>query len=235
MTTDGEFVLSLLEQVGTEVRSRNGKVGGVLNRRPPIIRKKRLAYEPRRDRLLTRLRLPEQTKSGSKSGLTAANVDGPLERSNVRFIHEARMLTNPFVLSNNPICVTANKSACMVDLMANDKKTAVVRLRPKAVRAKKTPPNPIGADGRTLRERLDIAMGYKSGLVHRTYTEADLVLDANRIAGATGSDPMISQQSVNAIRRGKSTRSNFTPFLAEACGVRFAWLANGTEPMINNK
>lgn len=229
MATDGEFLLGLLEQVGPKVSARHRKIRRVLNRHPPVIPDQHSGLNPVGDGLLTRLRFPKLAELRGEAGLAPADRDGALERSKVRFIHEARDYTNSFVRVNNSICVTANKEACMVLAM---KKSTVVRLPTRPKRAKKTPPNPLGADGKTLSQRLEIAMAYKSGRTGFTYTEKQLIIDANRVMGCPEDAPQISQQSVNNIIRGIVARSNFTPYLAEACGVRTLWLSHGITPMI---
>lgn len=230
MATDGEFVLSILEQVGTKVRARNRKVGRVLNRHPPVVADQHLRLDPVGDGLLTGLGFPELTELGRKPCLPTADFDGPLERNKVRFIHEARDYTNSFVHVNNSICVTDNKADCMVLAMPT-KKTNVARLRTPVVRARKTPPNPVGADGKTLAQRLEIAMAYKHGQTGAPYSEKDLIIDSNRAAGHSMDNPLISQQIIHAILKGRVARSNFTPFMADALGVRPVWLSGGLGEM----
>jgi hypothetical protein len=88
-----------------------------------------------------------------------------------------------------------------------------------------------GVDGQTLGQRVAIAMGVATGRRGSEYTEADLLSDVNRMAGATLDNPLLSQQTLNAIRGNKVSRSAFSHLIARACGVNADWLAFGIGKM----
>ena len=84
---------------------------------------------------------------------------------------------------------------------------------------------PVGGDGKTLGERLRIAMREHQPPM----TESDLVT-ACKGYEAHGKS-LVSQQLVNQILKGQNSRSAITPLLAEALGVRAVWLQFGITPM----
>ena len=88
---------------------------------------------------------------------------------------------------------------------------------------------PVGPDGRTLGERVRIAMAESDPPM----TEAELLAECTRIVRAhtTKAKPLVSQQLLNAIIRDTVTQSAYTPIIAEALRVRPVWLAFGIGPM----
>lgn len=84
---------------------------------------------------------------------------------------------------------------------------------------------PVGVDGKTLGERLRVAMDQHQPPM----TESDVVAACD--VYKTGSRNLVSQQLVNQILKDKNSRSAITPLLAEALGVRAIWLQFGIGPM----
>lgn len=223
----GTSCLGSSEEVGTQLLASDPAVSYVLDRDTPLGIEVYAAGDPRGNGLLLDGgAIGELTNGLGESRLASSNLDGALKRDNVRFLHGREGYTNRFVSVNKPVCVTGDKEVCIVLDMAIAKK----QLRPSKASERVAVPGP---DGRTLGQRLEMAMAHRGGQLGTEYTATDLIRDANRIAGASDDSPVISQQMVSAIIRGKVTRSNFTPYLAEACGVRSAWLAQGAGKMVN--
>lgn len=88
-----------------------------------------------------------------------------------------------------------------------------------------------GRDGRTLGDRLALAMAYEAGRRHGEYRQADLVADVNALAKASIDDPILTQQMLSAVMLNKVTRSTLTPLLAAACHVNPLWLSDGVGEM----
>lgn len=227
--TAGTSCLSGAEEVGTQLLSSDLALGHVLDGGPPLGAKQDLSLHPNGNGLLLDLgfRTKELSNGPGQSSLASSgNGDRAFKGDNVTFLHGREGYTNRFVSVNKPVCVTADKEVCIVLDMAIAKK------KPQPTKASERVAVP-GPDGRTLGQRLEMAMAHRGGQLGTEYTATDLIRDANRIAGASDESPVISQQMVSAIIRGKVTRSNFTPYLAEACGVRSAWLAQGAGKMVN--
>lgn len=108
------------------------------------------------------------------------------------------------------------------------RKVQTVKQKPQKRERKALP----GTDGKTLGERLQLAMAYRSGVIGRTFEPVDLLDAANRAAGSTKDEPLVSQQMISEILRNRTTRSSLTPYLAEACGVSVLWLSNGRGQML---
>lgn len=105
--------------------------------------------------------------------------------------------------------------------------------RPKKGTSSKRVAKP-GADGQTLGQRLRRAMDYHGGKLGREYNEADLFRDVNRMLGADTTNPVISQQMLNAILNNRVTRSNFSADLAAVLCVRGPWLGRGIGSMLDS-
>lgn len=170
-------------------------------------------------------------------GLTAASsLNSPLQGSGV-LAHGAGDLHKQACPVNRQVCVTLDKKVCNVVDLSNYRHAAVPKTlrrlntakQKPAIRGRKASP---GADGKTLGERLQLAMAHRAGMLGRNYEAVDLLQDANRAAGASMDAPVISQQMISEILRNRTTRSSFTPFLAKACGVSVLWLANGRGQMV---
>ncbi len=87
-----------------------------------------------------------------------------------------------------------------------------------------------GYDGKTLGERLRVAMGAQAPIMRET----DLLAacrEVTRIGGQDLDPPLVSQQLLNLILRNEVGRSAVTPIVAEVCGVRAVWLQFGIGPM----
>ena len=79
-------------------------------------------------------------------------------------------------------------------------------------------------------------MRHRAGVMGvEQYIQIQLWRDANRIAGGTESAPAFSQQAVSKILSGETTRSEITPFLADACGISSSWLASGLGQMLSHR
>jgi hypothetical protein len=138
---------------------------------------------------------------------------------------------------NRQVCVTSDKKVCNVVDLSNYRNVAVPNTARKILPAKQKSPKRErkaipGSDGKTLGERLQIAMAYKSGVTGRSFDPVDLLDEANKAAGASKEEPLVSQQMISEILRKRTTRSSLTPYLAKACGVSVLWLSNGRGPML---
>lgn len=218
------------ENVGPQFTTGNGLVSSELDAGPPLRIEQHFVGQPVRHQLLTGSAPPKLPQSRRKRSLRASrNLDSPLQGSNVGFIHRHPKYTNAFVRVNNSVCVTPHKEACtLLDMAtARSKQTP---LPPAKAASNKRVAKP-GVDGQTLGQRVAIAMGVATGRRGSEYTEADLLSDVNRMAGATLDNPLLSQQALNAIRGNKVSRSAFSHLIARACGVNADWLAFGIGKM----
>jgi hypothetical protein len=149
------------ENIGTQIPTSDGRVGGKLEGGPPDRINERPALQPIRNRLLAdgshlsvrrRIELEVLPKLRCKSDLVSGDLDGSLERNNVVFLgHGQERYTRNLVRVNKSLCLTANKDTCTVLNMATHKKLQTtektVRRKPKAVPE-------VGPDGQTLAQRL---------------------------------------------------------------------------------
>lgn len=207
------------EHIRPKVVARNLLVGDELERRPPLGFKENFVVEPVRDRLLRYRRAAEEfAQLLRKRGLTAGDSDGPLKSSNVSFIHSRANYTSMLVNVKEDACLADHKGACTV---------AVMPLRKKKVVEKPAKPQKKGADGKTIAERLKEAMQDKGS----EYRETDLRRDCNRIAGRSAEGPdFVTQQSLNRLLKGPDSTTKYDSIIAEALGVRAAWLQFGLLP-----
>lgn len=216
------------KDVGTQSNACHLSVGHSLNGRPPLGVEQNLVVQPIADQLLFDGRsIKELSDSLCKGSLAASNGNRLSKGGDVRFIHEHREYTNRFVQVNNPVCVTQNKGACIVQLMPALKKKQVVT--PSAARVAIP-----GPDGKTLGQRVTEAMAYRSGTLQRSYRQADLMEDINRIAGIPEDQAQKTQQLLSAIMNSKVSKSSITTYIAAACGVNPVWLASGIGRMLDS-
>jgi hypothetical protein len=226
--------------VRPQISSSHSAIGGPLDHGPPLRINVDTVVQPVGNQLLAgRLPVVQLSNAPHESRLLTAANDGDClrESSNVTVLgvfHKHRGYTNGFVSVNRQACVTENKKVCnVVDLEAVRNGAVPHRARNLAPAAKKPERRAKpGPDGLTLGERLHRAMAYRSGILDREYEPVDLLREANELVGATEDQPVISQQMISEILRGRTSRSSFTPYLAKACGVSSIWLAIGKGSMI---
>jgi hypothetical protein len=219
------------ENVGSEIHASDLSVSRKLNRGPPLGFEQDLVVDPVRDVLLARGSEPVLTHASRQSSLgSPGDLDGSLQSGNVGFIHRHPKYTNGFVRVNNSVCVTPHKEACSVLDMATSRQKQAPPMRPPKAPSSKRVAKP-GSDGQTLGQRVAMAMAFATGRRGQEYTEADLLSDVNRLAGAPLDSPLLSQQALNAIRNNKVSRSAFSHLIAKACAVNADWLAFGIGKM----
>jgi hypothetical protein len=217
------------EDVGSDVFARDLSVSRKLDAGPPFGIDQYFVVDPVRDVLLARGGEPRLAHAGSQGRLRTGDLDSPLQGGNVGFIHRHPKYTNAFVRVNNSVCVTDNKGTCNLLDMATARSKQAPLQSPKTASSKRVAKP--GVDGQTLGQRVAIAMGVATGRRGIEYTESDLLSDVNRMAGATLDNPLLSQQTLNAIRGNKVSRSAFSGLIARACGVNADWLAFGIGKM----
>lgn len=225
----GAVKLGPSENFRTEINASDQPTSDMLERGPILSREQHLAVDPIRDGLLADGRpIHELCDTVCQGSLATGDLDSPSKRSNVRFIHNHAGYTNGFVRVNQPVCVTQDKSACIVLPMRSTLPKPAHAPKKSAKRVAKP-----GPDGKTLGQRLAEAMAHESGRRGRVYTQKELMEDVNREAGVQDGDPpFLSQQNLSAIVRGTVSRSSFIPFIAKACHVSAPWLLRGTGSML---
>jgi hypothetical protein len=222
MSADGSTVG---EHVGPEIGASDSAVRSPLNKRPPLGVEKNPAVDPVRDDLLASCGPSSFAQALSQSALAPGEFDSSLQSSNVRFLHKHPKYTNGFVPVNNGVCVTPHKDACTVlDMPTLKSKRLPVREKDSSKRIAKP-----GPDGHTLGQRVAMAMAYATGRRGAEFTEADLLREVNALA-PEGTE-ILSQQTLNAIRGSKVSRSSFSHLIAKCCGVNPDWLAFGIGKM----
>lgn len=212
------------KNVRPQLIAGNAIAGHMLKRRPPLRLDQRLVVEPIRNGLLANARSPQETPDPlGQSRLAARDLDRAPERSNVLFLHNHPLYTSMLVKVNANACLEGDKSSCTVLPMLNRARKASAPEEPKRHPS-------IGRDGRTIAERLKIAMD-SMGM-----SESDLIKRCNEIAGE-GDDgkPLVTQQAVNQLRKGKTKASRLVPILAEALDVRAVWLQWGIGERTDNR
>jgi hypothetical protein len=216
---------ALGEYIRAQIGASDSVICCPLDERPPLRIEQNFTVDPIRDDLLAGGLAPSLSQQSGQRRLASGDLDRSVESGNVRFIHGHPKYTNRFVSVNNPVCVTSNKGACTLQGMSNLKSKRQPDPAPSAKRVAKP-----GTDGQTLGQRVAMAMAYATGRRGGVeYTEVDLLKDVNRMAGDGA--PLLSQQSLNAIRGNKVSRSSFTHLIAKACGVNSDWLAYGIGKM----
>lgn len=202
--------------------------GNVTEGRPVLGLNKGLLTEPFRDGLLTdRGSLEELGQARSERGLATGNLDRPLERDNVRFIHKHPKYTTRVVRVNNLRRSAVHNPGCIVVPMPLPKRrpptTTPAGPRVKAI--------PRDAHGYTLGDRMEAARRAKGMSQGHEYTQKDLLADASRIAGRGPHDkPIMTQQALSKIFKKKSFETAHVAALAVALGVPPLWLAYGMGP-----
>ena len=221
------------KNIGSEITSSDGVVGSKLNGGPPLRIEQNAIAEPIRDVLLANLPAAKLPHTGREVALGApCSLDGALQGSNVLFLHRHPKYTNRLV-NTTPFVLQEHKLDCIVLPMTakNSRKTTTRQQQAKAERPKRQALP--GADGKHLGQRLAEAMAYESGRRHREYRQIDLLDDANKLAGRSAENPLLTQQMLSAIMRGTVSRSTATPFLAVACHVNALWLSEGIGKMFD--
>lgn len=227
----GTAKLAATKDFWTEISPSDFTLGNVRERRPVLGLDKDLLVEPIRDGLLADGRpVHELGEALGQGRLAARDVDGAPERSNVRFLHDAGEYTNRFVAVNNPVCVTDHKSACIVLPMRRSTKRKNVSVQRRNVKiANSVRLARPGPDGKTLGQRIRIAMAHKSAVVGFEYTQAMLTRDVasrKKIPDDNG-----LQQTISAAMRTSNT-CKYTPAIAAITGVSTEWLADGNGSML---
>lgn len=203
--------------------------GHLLDNRPPIGLQQDSVPQPITDKLLTGLGSTGLPQASGKLGLVSTGeVDRSPQSNNVTRLHGHPKYTNRFVLATTPFVCHENKEACTVLVMPITAKKPIVRppIAAPKTRPKKRQARP-GTDGRTLGDRLAMAMAHETGRRGREYRQADLLADVNHLAQAPEDDPALTQQMLSAIMRNQVTRSSYTAFMAVACHVNPLWLSDG--------
>ncbi len=219
--------------VGTQVSASDLPICDVLESGPPLGAEKSFVLEPIRNRLLRNSRtIQEVAKARSESGLAARNVDGALERSNVRFIHGGSGYTSMLVKVNKHARVTAHKAPCTVIRMrARQQKIEVDAGKPsvkKAAKRSRRKPLMVWDDGRTANQRLQTVLDRED------ITQSKLIELCNVVMGwAKDRDPpIVSQAVLSNLQRNIDdlASSRFVTVIAEAIGVRPMWLQYAKGP-----
>lgn len=212
------------KDVRTQLRPGYLVVGNVLDCRPIFGRNPRPVLDPLADGLLREAMAHEVGNALSESRLTAGDSHGALQRKNMKSSHVAK-ITSTVVPVNNSTCSVTDNIGCKVrPAMPYLKRTVAPQPRTNRQRVPR-----VGADGRTLGERLQLAMDARSKNLGRKYTPAQLRRDANMHAGRRNEaeDEVISQQNLSLILADRNFESAATPALAAALDVRAIWLAYG--------
>lgn len=220
-------------QIRPEITPSNGAVSSGLEGNPPIRTDESLFTQPVRNDLLASGGFAGLPQLGSELGLGAASdIDGALKRSNVSFLHEHAKYTNTFVRATTVFVCDNNKEACTVlDMTSHARKLAKLPVAAPKAHAKKKKVAKPGQDGKTLGQRLELAMAYESGRRGHEYRQIDLLDDVNRLAKAPSDSPVLTQQGLSAIMLNTVTRSAYSHLMAAACHVNPIWLAEGAGGM----
>jgi hypothetical protein len=223
------------KHIWPEVVTSDRRVGDGLNDRPPLRVKQNALAQPVADELLAGFQLAaglgqDGAKAVSKGSLVSTgNLDGPPQRGNVCSLHEYRNNTNRFVISTNPFVRQEDKGVCTVIDMASRsialKRPPVAAPKPPKKKRKALP----GVDGKTLGQRVQEAMAYKSGRLGQEYRAADLLREVAKLSPP--GDTILTQQMLSAILRNTVTQTSKTPFIAMACGVNAVWMSHGIGKM----
>jgi hypothetical protein len=222
------------EDIGTQLSSSDLTASDVLEGRPILSIEQSLLAKPFGDGLLRKSRPLEVISQAFGQGrLTAANLDRPLERCNVRFLHEHPKYTTVVVPVNNPGRVTGPPNGCTLLVMPATKRKTASESAIKPLRIRQAA---IGPDGRTFGDRLRACMTQRArqlGRATKDYTQFDLINEATR---AVGRNPdreeewVISQQGLSLILNNKVSESHAAIAFAMSLGVEPAWLQYGIGP-----
>lgn len=212
------------------MRSRDFTSSQELDGGPVLRVEQHSSAQPVRDGLLAEGGpIQESADSHSQNFLRPANLDRSKQGSNVTFLSEVRRVHRPskytreFVFVNKPPGMTGDKAPCNLASMAVPKVKPIAKS--KAPRTK--PESKRGADGRTFGERLHFAMET------RGITQKELLDRCGLIAPAPTPDsrPVVYQQLLSNLMRDNQDASRYTVIIAEALGVRGAWLQYGIGAM----
>lgn len=216
------------EHIGPQVHSSYSTVRNGLDRRPIFGGDQGLVAKPLGNGLLADSRtVHELGNTFSERCLGARDLDGPLQSDNVVFLHTRRRYTTIVVGVNNNRGMPPKKRRGTVIAMPRVQHKVVVKppIEGDELQARR------GPDGLTLGERIELCMKNKSRKIGRPYLQKDLLADANRAAGRGPNDPpVISQQGLSLIMRGRRSESTATPALAAALEVEGVWLQFGYGP-----
>lgn len=222
------------EHVGTKLNARDLVVGHSFDSRPPLGIEQRLVGEPVRNELLGNGRtIHELCEPVRKRGLaTTRKADRALKSADVLLFrrHTPVFYTNQFVAVNNPVCVTDESSTRTVVSMDHARAKRQEKRAPKPSSVRAAVPGP---DGKTLGQRVNEAMAYKSGIQKAQYLPSDLKRDVARIMQIPQADIDAKlQQRLSAITTGKVSESPISAAIAAACGVNPLWLCYGWGKML---
>lgn len=217
-------VLSL-EKFRSQMNTSHLGVSRILDSGPVVGINKQFPAEPLGYGLLAEGRtLHELSNAVGERGLAANYFNGALEGGDVGFIHGRRVCTTMVVDVKGFGCSTANKVACNV--------IAMPQLRQKNQKAERVREAKPGPDGRTLGDRVNMAMRARSRMLGREYTPAELRADASR---SVGLDPdkgqfILTQQALSLILTNQTSESPAAIAMASALGVNALWLQYGRGP-----
>lgn len=219
------------KHIRSQVSPRDGRPSDLLDDRPPVGVEKHGVLQPVADELLTGLRPAGGSQTSSESRLsTTGDLDRTPQGSNVTLLHGRGKYTNGFVSATSRFVSHAHKGLCTVTSMT-DRARKLATTQPKKASSNRQA-KIRATDGLHLGHRVALAMAYQSGKrAGRGYAAVDLLADVNRLAGAPPDEPVLSQQMLSEIMRGKVDRSSFTPHIAAACEVDALWLAEGIGTM----
>jgi len=225
------------EDVGPKMDASDLVVGQLLECGPPLGVEKRLVGKPVRNKLLRHRRaLHDFRETFGEGGLAApGDIDRPFEGANVLLFdgHTPAIYTNQFVAVNNPVCVTDHTGAgTVVDMeqaRAKRQRNPAHSEKPKRSSERVAIPGP---DGKTLGQRVNEAMAYKSGSLRTPYLQSDLIRDVARIMQISNAEATSKlQQRISAIMNNKVSESHLAGAIAASCGVNHLWLAYGAGKM----
>lgn len=213
------------EHVGPQVRSRHSTIGRKLNRRPVLGSDQGFVAQPLGDGLLTERRTVHKLGDTFRERrLAARDLDSAPQGGNVVLLHKHRGYTTSVVGVNNIRGVPKEEGVCTVlNMPRTQQKTAV----PPEADAQ------INRDsqGRTLGDRIALAMQVKSRKLGHKYLQKDLLADTNKAAGRGKDDePIITQQGLSLLMQNRRSESTVTPALAVALEVEALWLQYGVGP-----
>lgn len=197
--------------------------GNVLDCRPIFRRNKRFIAQPLRNRLLTEgLAINEFRDAARQSGLASGNLDGFAQRGDVG-LHGGKH-TTVVVNVNNQSGVPPWKAQATVRLMTG--KAATKRKEP----IREAPLVRRDSQGRSLGDRLKLAMNARGQALGRAYRTKELLADAHKASGLPEGETVCSQQNYSKIVRDQISESAAVPAFAAALGINAIWLQYGHGP-----
>lgn len=211
------------ENVRTQIVSSDRASGGALNSKAIRGVDENTFLDPVRNGLLRDSVSIKGGRNGlRKLRLAARSLNGPLQGSNVVYLHDHA--------SYKPACTFVNKRA----RMTGHKEPCTVLDMPKAKRKqspKRAKSHLRGADGLTVTERLKEAFdSYKA----QGGTQKDIERACNRLMGwpPDADPPIVSQQVISAIYKGTidGAASSATALIAAVLRVNPIWAQCGKGP-----